>query len=1202
MAKKRRSPSARKLILPRPYRVEPVERRLFLAITQTFVPTAESFTWDAFEAGRFVIDSPVSLRSLLSSQISATTGRLFLDLDGVVGGTTTKGHEGQFELEAFEFGLDRKRAGTDIGGPDFTRIHVLAEASRGTTGVIDRVQSGTHIRDALLVYEVTSPSGTIVPVLNVRLLDVRIESYRTTKARSGGLAEEYTLGFRTVSVDVSPNGGATFSYSWDVATQGRAVNDLPLEAESIVDSSGFVALTDSAFLRLDGIPGSATQKGFEGHIPVAAFEWSVNATPAGPDFSAVHVVARTARQSPRILQYAISGQSIANAELTVNHFGTSGIPLWTLNMDLDEVEIRSHRVTSVLDGTVLEEFTLSFSAYQMSHSGSWPTASTAWDLRGAGGTVSDPSPGEREVLFEKAPVGGNMLFLKLDGIDGEVTQKGLERQIEVLDFDWGADRAGAPLFNRLHVVAPTSIASPKIMEAEYQRNMIPSATLSIYGPSGVSSAPLQRILLTGVKVDAYRVNSLHHGTNVDEFQLSFETESYQDLPSGVLSSLYLPGAGATFANLRSVSRSLLDSKTPGGTSPDALAFLSLSGIPGEVTQKGYENTIDVLSFEWGQGSRESLPYFHELHVVVAAGRSTPALMSAVANGGVIAGGNLRTLRANSAGIDFRCYQLSFEQAAITSYQVNATAAYLGRLTDEITIRFSAFALTATSSQGQDVTYAQSAPVDFARSGRATQESVLERGSLATSMFLSLAGIPGSVTQKGQEGKIEIDTFEWGVDQAGQVHFTELTFVAPSSRATPKLLTALAQGSVISNGTFIVGRGNPATGVVTYFYNLAFAGAQVSSIRSSSRLDGSIVDEFTLRIDTATLTMAPSANSFTFDIASNATTLDHSPPDRPLTRPGPMVPLPFAWLELDGVNGGATTKGHEGDFQLLGFEWRADRAFTGSIGGPDFGELRVVTPVNRGTPTLLQHVSASPSPLAGRIQLYRPGPSGSYVLDQTIDFEHAGISSYSQTTALDGSLIEEFTIAFDLSPDLVPPQLVSQSFAFETGQSLHIVFTEEVGASLSVTDFSLLNLSTSQNVPLDGYAIQAIGGFAYTLSPPPGTSLPDAVYRLTINPGGITDDSGNSLLASSIPGPLEFHVLAGDADRNRTVDFSDLLILAQNYGQSGRTFSQGNFDYSAGGQVDFADLLLLAQRYGTSVLVEAPTRLRGRGMRVNEVLA
>jgi hypothetical protein len=92
-------------------------------------------------------------------------------------------------------------------------------------------------------------------------------------------------------------------------------------------------------------------------------------------------------------------------------------------------------------------------------------------------------------------------------------------------------------------------------------------------------------------------------------------------------------------------------------------------------------------------------------------------------------------------------------------------------------------------------------------------------------------------------------------------------------------------------------------------------------------------------------------------------------------------------------------------------------------------------------------------------------------------------------------------------------------------------------------------------------------------------LPDGNYRATIPHAAFMDSSNNPLTADF---QFTFKVLAGDANRDTHVNFQDLLVLAGNYNQSSKTFSQGNFDYNAGGNVNFADLLILAQRYGTTL--------------------
>jgi len=55
------------------------------------------------------------------------------------------------------------------------------------------------------------------------------------------------------------------------------------------------------------------------------------------------------------------------------------------------------------------------------------------------------------------------------------------------------------------------------------------------------------------------------------------------------------------------------------------------------------------------------------------------------------------------------------------------------------------------------------------------------------------------------------------------------------------------------------------------------------------------------------------------------------------------------------------------------------------------------------------------------------------------------------------------------------------------------------------------------------------------------------------------------------------ILPGDINNDGTINFSDLLALAQNYGSTGTAFLAG--DVNGDGKVDFSDLLLLAQHYG-----------------------
>lgn len=179
-------------------------------------------------------------------------------------------------------------------------------------------------------------------------------------------------------------------------------------------------------------------------------------------------------------------------------------------------------------------------------------------------------------------------------------------------------------------------------------------------------------------------------------------------------------------------------------------------------------------------------------------------------------------------------------------------------------------------------------------------------------------------------------------------------------------------------------------------------------------------------------------------------------------------------------------------------------------------------------------------------------------------------------------------------DDVAPDVLSGDFLWDAPQqSLSFAFSEDVGIGFSTAYLALTNSDTNELVPYANMAsaydvLTNIGSITF-----PGYvngALPDGNYHATLV-AGVPDLFGN---LSTTTLDLNFFVLAGDINHDRSVNFDDLLTVAQNYGLSDQTFSQGNIDYSPDGLVGFDDLLILAQRYGTSLVqAEVPTKARKR---------
>jgi hypothetical protein len=170
-------------------------------------------------------------------------------------------------------------------------------------------------------------------------------------------------------------------------------------------------------------------------------------------------------------------------------------------------------------------------------------------------------------------------------------------------------------------------------------------------------------------------------------------------------------------------------------------------------------------------------------------------------------------------------------------------------------------------------------------------------------------------------------------------------------------------------------------------------------------------------------------------------------------------------------------------------------------------------------------------------------------------------------------------------DIYAPKVLATTFDYLVGpHAVKVQFNENVDASLVSGDIELKNLTTDQTIPaaqLTRAYDPATNTATLTYT---GGILPDGNYRLTVIGPNITDQAGNALAANVTQ---EFFVLAGDANRDRVVDITDLGILSTNWQQSPRAFSQGDFNYD--NVVDITDLGMLSTNWQKNVPPPAAPR-------------
>jgi hypothetical protein len=157
-----------------------------------------------------------------------------------------------------------------------------------------------------------------------------------------------------------------------------------------------------------------------------------------------------------------------------------------------------------------------------------------------------------------------------------------------------------------------------------------------------------------------------------------------------------------------------------------------------------------------------------------------------------------------------------------------------------------------------------------------------------------------------------------------------------------------------------------------------------------------------------------------------------------------------------------------------------------------------------------------------------------------------------------------------------PSVYDRKFEYATGHAWSYTFSDNISASLAAGD---LALSRSDGTI---YSANSVTWNAATKTARfvRNTPLPDGQYTAGIKTTAVSNGVG----ANVENFPLKFVVLRGDANGDGVVNFSDLLVFAQNYNTTGKNFTQGDFNYD--GQVNFNDLLILAQNYGQQLALPA----------------
>jgi hypothetical protein len=251
-----------------------------------------------------------------------------------------------------------------------------------------------------------------------------------------------------------------------------------------------------------------------------------------------------------------------------------------------------------------------------------------------------------------------------------------------------------------------------------------------------------------------------------------------------------------------------------------------------------------------------------------------------------------------------------------------------------------------------------------------------------------------------------------------------------------------------------------------------------------------------------------------------------------------------------------------------------------------------TPVNGSTDAADFDVYAIDASYGGKLSITMSAPATP--LKSRIDlFSPTGTPLGSSTAGSDGSVVNLSATALSsgvfyvvaLSGDgdagaysltiQVDPPITAMNPTFDDSvspQKFRVEFSASVGPSIAASDLSVQQLPGG--APFNPQSVSFSGStatFAFA------GVLADGNYRVTLPAGTANDGAGGHLLGATLA--ADFFVLSADGDHSRAVGIEDFNALAQNFGKSNQTFSQGNYDYSGDGKVTITDFNILAANFG-----------------------
>src|SRR5258708_29898953 len=202
-----------------------------------------------------------------------------LKIDGIKGDSTIKGFEGYFTVDEFTFNeLTRFATGGAGGGSGKAQFDPLivdiAGLSPSLVTLLKDAATGKHIPSVELVGLKSAGEGSLQKIYDLTLNNVTMAGYAADGKHDTALAFDYSKLTETINSqkpDASLDAGQTFTFN--LAHNGGSI--APVNHDTLAAfAHSHVGPALTYLLKIDGVTGDSTIKGFEGYFPADEFPFT----------------------------------------------------------------------------------------------------------------------------------------------------------------------------------------------------------------------------------------------------------------------------------------------------------------------------------------------------------------------------------------------------------------------------------------------------------------------------------------------------------------------------------------------------------------------------------------------------------------------------------------------------------------------------------------------------------------------------------------------------------------------------------------------------------------------------------------------------------------------------------------------------------------------------------------------------------------